>query len=366
MSSTDQPTQSEQNQPGSSDAASTKVCVTGASGFIAAHIVKQLLDAGYQVKATVRGEASRYPYLTSLDGAAERLEFAQASLQDEGAFDAIVADCDVVMHTASPYIVNVKDPQRDLVDPAVQGTNNVLNACAKSSTVKRVVLTSSVAAVTDEASNEITFSEDNWNTKSDLKRNPYFYSKTLAERAAWDFVEKNKPGFDLVAINPFMVIGPSLGPGLNESNKILSDILSGAYPTLMSVTWGIVDVRDVAKAHVLAMETPKAKGRYLVSNETMTMTEVVKHLRDIGYSQYKLPSINFATPFGDIIMKLLSYTQPKGSGSYMRSHIGKAMRYTNAKVKQDLGIEFIPAKDSIRDAVADLLKWDHLKAKKAA
>jgi len=347
-------------------ASSTKVCVTGASGFIAAHIVKQLLDAGYHVKATVRSEASRYPYLTSLDGAAERLEFAQASLQDNGAFDDIVADCDVVMHTASPYIVNVKDPQKDLVDPAVHGTTNVLESCAKSARVKRVVLTSSMAAITDEASNETTFSETNWNTKSDLKRNPYYYSKTLAERSAWDFIEKKKPGFDLVVINPFMVIGPSLGPGLNESNKIFADIMSGAYPTLMSVTWGIVDVRDVAKAHVLAMETSNASGRYLVSNETMTMTQVVKHLNSIGYSHYKLPKINLATPFGDKVMKLLSYTQPKGSGSYMRSHIGKDMRYDNSKVKQELGIEFIPAKESIKAAVEDLLKWNHLKSKKAS
>jgi len=354
------------NTQASPSPADTTVAVTGGSGFIAAHIIKQLLESGYRVRATVRGAESKYPYLTTLEGASERLQLLQADLTSEGAFDQVVAGCDYVMHTASPYIVNVKDPQRDLVDPAVHGTENVLRSCAKATSVKRVILTSSMAAITDEASNEKTFSETDWNTKSNLKRNPYYYSKTLAERAAWTFVEKQQPGFDLVVINPFMVIGPSLGPGLNESNKIFADMMSGVYPTLMSVKWGIVDVRDVAKAHILAMQTPEAQGRYLVSNETMTMTEVVAYLKSLGYTQYKLPKVNLATPFGNKVMKLLSYTQPKGSGSYMRSHIGKDMRYNNAKVKSELGLEFISAKESIQAAIADLFKWNHLKQKQAS
>lgn len=343
-----------------------KVAVTGASGFIASHIVQQLLAKGYQVKASIRGDASRYPFLTELEGADENLELVQADLRNAGDFDRVVADCDVVMHTASPYIVNVKDPQKDLVDPAVEGTNNVLAACQRASSVKRVIVTSSVAAITDEASNDKVFSEKDWNTKSNLKRNPYYYSKTLAEKAAWDFVEKQKPGFDLIVINPFMVIGPSLCPSLNESNKIFADMMSGVYPTLMSVTWGIVDVRDVATAHILAMETANASGRYLVANERMTMTEVVNYLNELGYRHYKLPKINLATPVGNKIMKLLSYTQPKGSGSYMRSHIGKDMRYDNSKVQEELGLSFIPAKQSIKDAISDLLKWKHLKERKAS
>lgn len=343
-----------------------KIFVSGGSGFIASHIIQQLLEAGYAVKASVRGEASKYPYLTSLPKADEMLELVKADLQNEGVFDEHVRDCTTVMHTASPYTVNVKDPQADLVDPAVQGTLNMLRACAKADSVKRVVLTSSMAAITDEASDETIFSEKNWNTKSNLKRNPYYYSKTLAEKSAWDFIESAKPGFDLVVINPFMVIGPSLGPGLNESNKIFLDMLNGVYPTLMSVKWGLVDVRDVAKAHILAMTSKEASGRYLVSNETMTMTEVVEYLRAIGFAHYKLPKVNLATPFGNKVMKLLSYTQPKGSGSYMRSHIGKNMQYDNSKVQRELGLAFRPAKESIKSAVEDLLKWKHLHERKAS
>jgi nucleoside-diphosphate-sugar epimerase len=342
------------------------VCVTGASGFIASHLVKQLLDQGYTVRGSVRGAASNYPYLTSLEGATERLQLFQADLLKEGAFEKIVDGCEFVLHTASPYIVNVKDSQTELVDPAVNGTLNVLKACAKTDSVKRVVVTSSLAAITDEPDSTKVFSEVDWNEKSNLKRNPYFYSKVEAEKAAWSFV-KNKQddcNFELVTINPFMVIGPSLGPGLNESNKILSDLLKGAYPCLMTVNWGIVDVRDVAAAHILAMTEPTAKGRYLIVNENWTMAKLVSFMRDeLGYSDYRLPKLNLATPFGDKVMKLLSYTQPSGNGTYMRSHVGRKMQFDNSKAVDELHIKYIPAAQSIQEAVEDMVRWKHLPVK---
>lgn len=121
-----------------------------------------------------------------------------------------------------------------------------MQACVKAGSVKRVVLTSSVAAVFDEPITGHVYTEKDWNETSSLKRNPYFYSKTLAERSAWDFVEKEKPSFELVVVNPGAVIGPSLVPALNTSNQILCDILTGIYPMIMSLSWGFVDVRDVA------------------------------------------------------------------------------------------------------------------------
>lgn len=348
---------------------STKtVCVTGASGFIAAHIVKQLLEQGYRVKATVRGTADKYPYLTSLDGAADRLSFHQANLLEPGAFDDVVSDCDYVLHTASPYIVNVKDSQKELVDPAVNGTLNVLKACANTDSVKRIVITSSLAAITDEPHSDKVFSESDWNEKSDLKRNPYFYSKVCAEKAAWNYLEEHKEtcGFDIVTINPFMVIGPSLGPSLNESNKVIRDMMSGQYPCLMKLNWGIVDVRDVANSHILAMNTKDASGRYLIVNENWKMSEMVNYLRnDLGYSAYKLPKVNLATPFGTKIMHLLSYTQPSGNATYIRSHVGQEMRFNNSKAIDELGIKYIAIKESVKEAVVDMLKWGHLKPRKA-
>ncbi len=356
-----------QTEESTSNSNSTStVCVTGASGFIAAHLVKQLLAQGYFVRGSVRGTADNYPYLTSLDGASERLSLYQADLLEEGIFEKIVDGCDYVLHTASPYIVNVKDSQTELVDPAVNGTLNVLKACAKSSSVKRVVLTSSLAAITDEPNSDKVFSESDWNEKSNLKRNPYFYSKVEAEKAAWSFVKTKQDNckFDLVSINPFMVIGPSLGPSLNESNKILSDLLKGAYPCLMTVNWGIVDVRDVAAAHILAMTSEDARGRYLIVNENWSMTKLVSFLRDeLAYTDYRLPKLNLATPFGDKVMKLLSYTQPSGNGSYMRSHVGRKMQFDNSKAIDELNINYIPAAQSIQDAVEDMVRWKHIPIK---
>lgn len=232
------------------------ICITGASGFIASYLIRELLDCGYNVRGTVRGltEGNKYEYLTSLPGAAERLELVQAELLTEGSYDEAVAGSEYVMHTASPYFLDVKEPQHDLVDPALKGTLNVLQACVKAGSVKRVVLTSSVAAVFDGPITGHVYTEKDWNKTSSLKRNPYFYSKTLAERSAWDFVEKEKPSFELVVVNPGAVIGPSLVPALNTSNQILCDILTGTYPMIISLSWGFVDVRDVAHAHVLAME----------------------------------------------------------------------------------------------------------------
>ncbi|GAA3929916.1 SDR family oxidoreductase [Litoribacillus peritrichatus] len=340
------------------------ICVTGASGFIAAHAVKQLLEQGYRVRGTVRGTADKYPYLTSLEGADDRLELVQADLLTNGAFDAVVEGCEYVLHTASPYIVDVKDPQKELVDPAVKGTTNVLDSCAKSTSVKRVVLTSSIAAITDEPDSNKVFTEEDWNTKSSLSRNPYYYSKTKAEQAAWSFFDQNTSlSFDMVVINPYMVIGPSLGPSLNTSNKIFRDVLSGKYPTIMNINWGFVDVRDVAKAHILAMENPDAKGRYLCANEVMTMKEVISFLKESGYNKYPLPMVNLASHWGNKVMKVLSYTQPKGSGTYMRTHIGRTMRYDNSKIKNDLQIHFIEARQSIKEAITDMLQWKHLKAR---
>jgi dihydroflavonol-4-reductase len=342
------------------------VLVTGASGFIALRIVEQLLARGYRVRGTVRslGKTKELAPLRELPGAAERLELVEADLLVEGSFDAAAAGTGAVLHTASPYVLEAKDPQRDLVDPAVQGTENVLRAAQKAGTVRRVIVTSSMAAVTDEPESDRVLTEADWNTKSNLERNPYYYSKTLAERAAWDFVEKQKPPFDLVVINPFLVIGPSLGPGLNTSNQLFVDLLKGTYPGIMNLTWGFVDVRDVAEAHVRALETPSAKGRYICAGETMPMRQLVELLEARGYGQgYKLPKLGMDCGIGDFAVRLSSYMQPKGVGDYLRTHVGRTPRYDTSKIQKELGVQFRSAETSVVDTVADLARWGHLPAR---
>lgn len=340
-----------------------KVLISGASGFIASHTIEILLDQGYEIVGTVRdpNNPEKTKHLTSLPGAAERLTLVAADLNDEAPFDNYTHDVDYVLHMASPYIVNVEDPQRDLVTPAINGTETMLKACAKNPKIKRVVVTSSLAAITDEPNSDHVFSESDWNEKSSLTRNPYFYSKTLAEKAAWNFVNDQKPAFDLVTINPVMVIGPAKTSDMNESNKVLADMLNGGYPAIIDLTWGIVDVRDVAKAHVLAITSPNAKGRYLCSADTLAMRNAAKILRENGYANKKLPKMGLDNGFGTALMKLGSYTQPKGVASYLRSHIGRALRLDNSKIQSELGLEFRPVKQSVLDAAADMQQWGHLK-----
>jgi dihydroflavonol-4-reductase len=339
------------------------VLITGASGFIASHIVKELLARGHRVRGTVRSlkKTKELAPLRELAGAPDRLELVEADLLTDGAFDAAASGVDAVLHTASPYVLDAKDPQKDLVDPAVKGTRNVVQAAAGASSVKRVIVTSSMAAITDEPESDHVLTEEDWNTKSSLERNPYYYSKTLAERAAWDFVREEKPAFDLVVINPFLVIGPSLMPAINTSNQLFVDLLKGTYPGVMNLTWGFVDVRDVADAHVRALETPGARGRYIAAGETIAMRDVVDLLDKHGWSQgHKLPKLGLDCAVGDFAVRLSSYLQPKGVGSYLRTHVGRVPRYDNTKAQKELGVSFRPAKASILDTMADLARWGHV------
>ncbi|MGL5139497.1 MAG: NAD-dependent epimerase/dehydratase family protein, partial [Beijerinckiaceae bacterium] len=257
--------------------AGRKVAVTGITGFIASHAVSQLLARGYEIAGTARSVAAARsnPRLMGLPGAAERLSLHEADLLLADGFDTAFAGAGTVFHMASPYSLEAKDAQRDLVDPAVKGTVHVLEACRRTPSVRRVVLTSSMAAVTDEPDGRV-LTEADWNTQSSLTRNPYYFAKSEAERAAWAFMEREKPAFDLVVINPFLVIGPSLVPGLNTSNQIIVEALTGVFPAILQLTWGMVDVRDVALAHVLAAETPGASGRYLCAAESVSMRRLLK------------------------------------------------------------------------------------------
>ena len=181
------------------------VLVTGATGYIGAWCVKSLLDKGYRVRGTVRdpNNTAKNAFLTALPGASpERLELVKGDLNVEAGWVSVIAGCDYVLHVASPYTLAAKDVQRELVDPAVNGTRFVFEACAKTPSVKRIVLTSSVAAVSDcfDEWKTHVYSDKDWNTTSSLSRNPYYYSKVMAERWAWEFMDKQKPSFDMAVI----------------------------------------------------------------------------------------------------------------------------------------------------------------------
>ncbi|KAG2304937.1 hypothetical protein Bca52824_033588 [Brassica carinata] len=233
------------------------VCVTGASGYIASWIVKLLLLRGYTVKASVRDP--NYPRKT------EHLLGLEANLLEEGSFDSAIDGCQGVFHTASPFYHDVKDPQAELLDPAVKGTINVLSSCLKTSSVKRVVLTSSIAAV---AFNGIP------RTPETIVDESWFADPGYCRAAKlWYVLSKTLNDLQLVSINPAMVIGPLLQPMLNTSAAEVLSLVKGAQ-TFPNATFGWVNVKDVANAHIQAFENPEANGRYCLVERVAHYSEV--------------------------------------------------------------------------------------------
>ncbi|CAA2992236.1 cinnamoyl- reductase 1-like [Olea europaea subsp. europaea] len=272
--------------------ATKTVCVTGASGYIASWIVKFLLQRGYTVKASIRdlNDPKKTEHLLALDGAKERLHLLKANLLEQGSFDAVVDGCEGVFHTASPFFHAVTDPQAELIDPALKGTLNVLESCAKTPSVKRVVLTSSIAAVAYNGkprTPEVIVDETWWSNPEFCKEMKQWYvlSKTLAEDAAWKFVKEK--GLDMVTINPAMVIGPLLQPTLNTSAAAVLNLIKSPEP-YPNATFGWVNVKDVANAHILAFENPSANGRYCLVERVAHFSEIVQILREL-YPSLPLP-----------------------------------------------------------------------------
>lgn len=215
---------------------SKPVMITGATGYVAGWIVKKLLEEGITVHAPIRSPENKEKtkYLDELAAKSSgNIKYFKADLLQENSYDEAMKDCELVIHTASPFALQIENPQKDLVDPALKGTKNVLNSVNKTDSVKRVVLTSSCAAIYGdskdllETPNQI-FTEEIWNTSSSLKHNPYSYSKTVAEKAAWE-LNKVQNRWDLVVVNPSLVLGPGINPNASsETFKIIKQMGDGS------------------------------------------------------------------------------------------------------------------------------------------
>jgi nucleoside-diphosphate-sugar epimerase len=264
---------------------SAPVLVTGATGFVAGWLVKGLLEAGATVHAAVRdpANAGKRAHLDALAQTSPgTIEYFKADLLSAGSYAAAMDGASVVFHTASPFTLRVKDPQKELIDPALAGTRNVLEEATRTRSVQRVVVTSSVAAIyTDaaecaEAPNGI-LTEDVWNTTASLDYQPYSYSKTLAERAAWTIAEAQS-NWDLVTVNPSLVMGPAIGGRpTSESFAIMRAAGEGDFRHgAPRIAMGFVDVRDVARAHLAAAYTPGARGRHIVSGHNGSLFDAVQ------------------------------------------------------------------------------------------
>ena len=336
------------------------VLVTGATGYIATHIVQQLLQAGYRVRGTVRSlknEEKVKPLYELCPEANDKLELVECNLLDENCWDAAVKDCTYVLHTASPVpLVNPKD-EDEVIKPAVDGTMFVLRASQKAGTVKRIVLTSSAAAIVYFANPKRRFlTEQDW---SDLKYNNisvYSKSKTLAEKAAWDFIKENGK-MEMATINPTYVLGPIICGGYASIMVILKRLLNAQAPILPNLSFAICDVRDVAAAHVKAMTVPEAAGhRHIVDNGSLWYYQIANVVDEEFRRQgYKIPTRTAPNFFFHIVALF------DGTVKRILPALGNKSEFDNSRLRNVLGITPIPIQKSILDMCYSLIETGRVK-----
>jgi len=333
------------------------VMVSGANGYVASWLVKRLLDEGLTVHAAVRNPdaKNKVGHLEKVaTNSKGKIKFFKTDLLGQGSYKEAMKGCELVFHTASPFTSNFNDPQKDLIDPAVKGTQNVLETASITPSVKRVVVTSSCAAIYTDAIDcqkapNGTLTEDIWNTTASLDYQPYSYSKTLAEKKAWE-IEKSQSQWDLVVINPALVMGPPLNPNsiTSESFSLLKQLGDGSMKMgAPKIGIGLVDVRDLAEAHFKAGYTASAHGRYITAGHCTNFLEMGLVLLSKFGSKYPLPKK--ALPkwlvmiVGPMIDKLLTR-------KFIRNNVNIAWKADNSKIKNELGITFRPMKETMEDS----------------
>ncbi|KAJ3497624.1 hypothetical protein NLG97_g1759 [Lecanicillium saksenae] len=324
------------------------VLVTGGSGFIALHVIHKLLEKGYKVRTTVRSLKRADDVRTAIRGAGvaddkvNDIEFVEVDLLGVKGWDEASVGVDYVLHVASPFPASEPKDENELITPAREGTLRALRAAKKAGSVKRVVVTSSVASIIyghGPRTSADPFTEKDWSEVKNPKSHigAYPKSKTIAERAAWDWLaDEGKNTFELTTVNPAMVYGPSLGKGVNTSLEIPKRLLSGEMPALPDLNFGIVDVRDVADLHVLALESPKAAGqRYIaISDEqSVSLKEMAADLKNglPAEETKKVPSL-IAPKF---LLRLAGFFDK--SIAVIIPEIGTLRPTSNAKARNELG-----------------------------
>ena len=321
---------------------SSPVLVTGATGYVAGELIKQLLEAGVTVHAAVRNpeNTAKVAHLKAMGG---DLKLFKADLLDEGSDSEAMAGCSIVFHTASPFTSNVKDPQRDMVDPALKGTENVLASASQTASVKRVVLTSSCVAIYGDTADIATYpsgvmTEDQWNTTSTLTHQTYSYSKTVAEKRAWEMAEGQD--WDLVVINPGFILGPgTMEAPTSESFALIKQLIDGTMRMgTPDFDIGCVDVADVALAHMRAAYIPKAQGRHITVGEGKTFLDLAN---DIRAAQPDLPLPKRLMP--KWLVKLVGpLTNRIMTRKFVERNVGHPWNFDNSKAQKALGMEFKP------------------------
>ncbi|XP_068222001.1 uncharacterized protein [Palaemon carinicauda] len=350
------------------------ILVTGVSGYIASHVAKLLLEDGRRVRGTVRSlsnEAKVEPLKNLVPDAKHPLELVEADLTKEEGWDKAVADCTGILHTASPFpdLMTANVTEEDLVKPAKEGTLIVLKAAAAhASTVKRVVVTSSFAAVHGETNvdAEKNYNEEDWTDAESPDLDAYTKSKVLAEKAAWDFVKElpDDQKFELSVINPVFVLGPPLMESHKTSTSVtyMSQIINRTYPAVPKLMFPICDVRDVAKAHIKALDLPEAAdNRHIISTNSFWMKDVAlaasKEFRQQGYN---VPTCQL--PY---VVVWVAGLFNKTFKNHLLPRLGKPMKVDNKRMVETLGIEPTALDCTVQDMVYAMVDLGILrKAKK--
>jgi nucleoside-diphosphate-sugar epimerase len=338
----------------------SRILVTGATGFIAGHVIEELLRSGHDVRGTVRSlrDPARVAHLHRIaDSLGGRLELVEADLSADAGWDDAVAGQEYVVHTASPFPPAPPRDEAELIRPAVDGTLRVLEASVRAG-VRRVVMTSSIAAISGgrPRDEERRRTEDDW---SDLDRSvPYAKSKTLAERAAWDFAAEH-PELEVVAINPGLVLGPVQHAAAGTSVTLVRRLLNRELPAVPELGFAMVDVRDVAKAHRLAIEAPDAAGnRYICAGDNLWLGDIARILgEEFGPQGYRVPT------------RRMPYWMLWTIGRFDREvrlgldFVGSPERVSTDKARRELGWDARPARETLADTGRSLVELGLVRAR---
>ena len=332
-----------------------KVLVTGATGFIGLHCIKQLLDRGYSVNGTLRSLDRQAEVIDSLERnntPTRHLSLFEVDLNRDSGWNSAIRDCNYVLHVASPFVLTDED-ENFFVKPAVEGVQRALKF-SKKHNVKKVILTSSFAAIHETLNDrQESFNEEDWSNPNKPGISFYAKSKTMAELAAWEFMEMENPDFSLAVINPVLVMGPSLSKDVGTSNSLVKNMINGSVPGTPKIHIGIVDVRDVASVHILAMESSSADGeRIIVSEKELWVHEVAAILRDAGFN--KTPKVEFPK----WLMKVVALFRK--DLALMVPMIGKRRDVSSSKARELLGWKPMKAELSIIDTAQQLKDFDLL------
>lgn len=333
------------------------VLVTGATGYIAKHLVLQLLNAGYHVVGSARTlsretemHAALRPHLDD-EGSLSRLRMVELDLSRDDGWDAAMDGVDVLMHTASPFPMSQPKDENELIRPAVDGALRAVKA-AKAAGITRVIMTSSTVSVMtgDLQSSRSAFTEDDWSDVSHPAATPYTKSKTLAERAVWDWQASDAPEMQITMINPGFVQGAPLDENFGTSIALVKRLLKGQDPLVPDISFVTVDVRDIARMHILAMENDASiNNRYLGVERLLTFQDMALALKS------EFPDRKIATRVApNFMMRLLAFFD--SSVSTILPFLGKRDLASNEKARRELGITFRDTRQSVKEAGAYLVE----------